>query len=93
FKELGLRMRGVVINQVYPPWLLDDPRAPDYLKKRIVTQKPYIREIVERFRDLIVAVIPMQSREPKGLEAIKFIGDELWNSSIDISVLEALGGR
>ena len=28
FEELGLKMSGVVINQVYPPVILKDPRAP-----------------------------------------------------------------
>lgn len=93
FEELGLKMRGVVVNQVYPPWILEDPRASDYLKKRVITQKPYIREIYDKFRDLIIAVIPMFNFEPRGLEAVKLIAEELWESRIDLGVLEALAGR
>jgi arsenite-transporting ATPase len=93
FEDLGLKMRGVVVNQVYPPQLLEDPRAPEYLKKRVLAQRPYIREIYEKFRDLIVAVIPMLNREPKGLEAIRLVAEELWSSSIDLGALEALSGR
>ncbi|NAZ14448.1 MAG: TRC40/GET3/ArsA family transport-energizing ATPase [Desulfurococcales archaeon] len=90
FEELGLKLRGIVINQIYPPKLLEDPGASDYLKKRVLSQKPYLREIYEKFSDLIIATIPMFNREPKGLEMISRIGDELWESSIDLGVIEEI---
>jgi arsenite-transporting ATPase len=93
FEDLGLKMRGIVVNQVYPPQLLEDPGAPEYLKKRVLAQRPYIREIYEKFKDLIVAVIPMFNREPKGLKTIELVAEELWSSSLDLGVLEALSRR
>jgi arsenite-transporting ATPase len=90
FEELGLRMRGIVVNQIYPPELLDDPGTPEYLKKRIMNQRIYLREIYDKFRDLIIATIPMFNKEPKGLEMIKRVGDELWESSIDLGVIESI---
>ncbi|HWQ16676.1 MAG TPA: TRC40/GET3/ArsA family transport-energizing ATPase [Sulfolobales archaeon] len=93
FEELGLKMSGVVVNQVYPPVILEDPRAPEYLKKRVEAQRPFLREIYEKFEDLIVAIIPMFRREPRGLEMIEAVAKELWESTITLDDLEAISGR
>ncbi|GAY26395.1 arsenic transporter [Desulfurococcaceae archaeon AG1] len=93
FEELGLRMSGVVVNQVYPPAILEDPRAPEYLKKRVEAQKPFLREIYEKFEDLILAIIPMLRREPRGLEMIEAVAKELWESTITLDDLEAISKR
>ena len=90
FESLDLRVGGIVINQVYPPWILDDPKASEYLKKKIISQRPMLKEIVDKFKDLIVGLIPMYNREPKGLEMLSKVSAELWDSSID---LETLIGR
>lgn len=93
FEELGLRMSGVVVNQVYPPFILRDPRAPEYLKKKVEAQIPMLREIYEKFGDLILAIIPMFRREPKGLEMIEEVSKELWESTITLDDLEELSRR
>ncbi|MEM2203812.1 MAG: TRC40/GET3/ArsA family transport-energizing ATPase [Sulfolobales archaeon] len=93
FEELGLRMSGVVVNQVYPPAILEDPRAPEYLKKRVEAQKPFLREIYEKFENLILAIIPMLRREPRGLEMIEAVAKELWESTITLDDLEAISKR
>ncbi len=51
--------QAVVINQVYPPVILKDPRAPEYLKKKVEAQRPFLGEIYEKFKDLILAIVPM----------------------------------
>lgn len=93
FEELGLRMSGVVVNQVYPPFILKDPRAPEYLKKKVESQIPMLREIYEKFGDLILAIIPMFRREPRGLEMIEEVSKELWESTITLDDLEELSRR
>ena len=93
FEELGLRMSGVVVNQVYPPVILRDPRAPEYLKKKVEAQIPMLREIYEKFGDLILAIIPMFRREPRGLEMIEEVSKELWESTITLDDLEELSRR
>src|SRR5579875_3679872 len=90
FESLDLRVGGIVINQVYPPWILSDPKASEYLKKKVISQKPLLKEIVDKFKDLIVGLIPMYNREPKGLEMLSKVSSELWESSID---LESLIGK
>ncbi|MEM4971793.1 MAG: ArsA family ATPase [Sulfolobales archaeon] len=93
FEELGLKMSGVVVNQVYPPVILKDPRAPEYLKKKVEAQRPFLREIYEKFGNLILAIIPMFKREPRGLEMIETVANELWESTITLDDLEELSRR
>ncbi len=93
FEELGLRMSGVVVNQVYPPEILEDPRAPEYLKKKVEAQRPFLGEIYEKFGELITAIIPMFRKEPRGLEMIEMVAKELWESTITLDDLEAISKR
>jgi len=93
FEELGLKMSGVVINQVYPPVILKDPRAPEYLKKKVEAQRPFLGEIYEKFKDLILAIVPMFRREPRGLEMIEAVANELWESTITLDDLEEMSRR
>jgi len=93
FEELGLKMSGVVVNQVYPPVILKDPRAPEYLKKKVEAQRPFLREIYEKFGDMILAILPMFRREPRGLEMIRAVADELWESTITLDDLEEISRR
>lgn len=90
FEELGLKMRGVVLNQVFPPAVLEDPRAPEYLRKKVEAQRPFLAEIYEKFGDMILAILPMMSREPRGLEMISRVSEELWVSTLTLDDLEGL---
>ncbi|MFN3805262.1 MAG: ArsA family ATPase [Pyrobaculum sp.] len=78
FQSLGLRLSGVVVNQVYPPELAKRPDASQYLKKRVEEQRKYMAEIIDKFGKYIIAVVPMLNREPKGLEVLKTVAEELW---------------
>ncbi len=78
FKSLGLQLSGVVVNQVYPPELAKRPDAPQYLKRRVEEQRKYMAEIREKFGKYVLAVIPMLNREPKGIETLKTVAEELW---------------
>ncbi len=85
FEDLGLTVTGIVINQIYPVDLLKDPNISEFLKNRIIGQKPLIKEIFTKFGDLVVGVIPMFNKEPKGISMIDMTSKELWVSSMDIS--------
>jgi arsenite-transporting ATPase len=93
FEDLGLKMSGVVINQVYPPVILKDPKAPEYLKKKVEAQRPFLGEIYEKFKDLILAIVPMFRREPRGLEMIEAVANELWKSTITLDDLEEMSRK
>lgn len=81
FQSLGLKLTGIVVNQVYPPDLAKRPDAPAYLKKRVEEQRKYMAEIADKFGKYIIAVTPMLNREPKGIETLKIVAEELWSPS------------
>lgn len=85
FEDLGLKISGIVVNQIYPVELLKDPNVSEFLKNRILNQKPMIKEIFQKFGDLVVGVIPMFNTEPKGIEMIEKTSKELWVSTLDIA--------
>ena len=84
FEALGIKMSGIVVNQVYPRSLLDDPSAPEFLKNRVRMQEKYIDEIKEKFGKYIAAVLPMYDREPKGFEMLEIVSRDLWESPISL---------
>ncbi len=45
-------------------------------------QEPYIEEIKEKFGDLVVATLPMYVREPKGMEMIAKVAEDLVNGTV-----------
>ncbi|MEM2373833.1 MAG: ArsA family ATPase [Thermoproteota archaeon] len=71
FKEYGIPISGVIVNQVYPAELLDDPSTPQYLKNRILMQQNHMKKIKELFGEIILGIVPMLDKEPKGPEIIK----------------------
>ena len=85
FNDLGLKVTGIVINQVYPVELLKDQNISDFLKNRIQSQKPMIKEIFNKFGELVIGIIPMFNKEPKGIEMIEKTSQELWESTMDIA--------
>ncbi len=84
FNALGITLSGIVVNQVYPRELLDDPTTPEYLKNRIEMQQKYLEEIKEKFGDYIAAVLPMYDREPKGFDMLERVSLDLWESPVEI---------
>lgn len=84
FEALGIKMSGIVVNQVYPTSLLEDPNTPEYLKNRVEMQQQYIDEIKEKFGNYIVAVLPMYDREPKGFDMLEIVSKDLWESPISL---------
>ena len=77
FQAFNISLSGVLVNQVYPLELLDDPCVPTYLRNRISMQQKYMDTIRNEFGPLIRGVVPMFDREPKGLEMISKVADVL----------------
>lgn len=77
FGEFNIPLSGVIVNQVYPEELLNDPCVPDYLKNRISMQQKYMKTVRDEFGPMVRSIIPMFDREPKGLEMIKKVSDIL----------------
>ncbi len=82
FERLDITLSGLILNQVYPRDLLDAPKVSEFLRNRVKAQEAYIKEIKGKFGDLLVATLPMYPREPKGLEMIARVADDLVNGRV-----------
>lgn len=82
FERLDITLSGLILNQVYPRDLLDSPKVGQFLKNRVRAQEPYIKEVKDRFGDLVVATLPMYVREPKGMGMIAQVADDLINGRV-----------
>ena len=77
FKELGLTLSGIVVNQVLPSRLANNPSK--LLAHRVEMQQRYLDEIRRKFGGKVVSVIPMFDREPKGLSMLGEVAKYLVN--------------
>ncbi len=77
FDSLGLQMAGLVVNQVYPVELLDASGGSEFLRHRVEMQQKYMVEIRSKFRGKVVAVLPMYPKEPRGLDMIARVSEDL----------------
>ncbi len=84
FNELGVNLSGLIVNQVYPPDLVNEPQLSEFLRNRLASQKPYLQEIAQKFGDRVLSVVPMYTREPKGLEMIAQASRDLMHCQIAI---------
>ncbi len=84
FEELNIEMSGIVVNQIYPRDLLDRSDLPELIREKIKMQEGHLIEIREKFGDLVSALIPMYDREPKGLDMIARVAEDLMRSRRDL---------
>ena len=79
FDALGLRMAGLIVNQVYPKELADADggEAVEFLRNRTRMQQRYLDEIRSKFGSKVIAMLPMYPREPRGLEMIEKVSQDL----------------
>lgn len=82
FSALGIEMSGLVVNQVYPRELLETEGTSEYLRNRVLMQQEHLAEIARKFGDRVQSVVPMFTREPKGLEMIELASRYLMNCDI-----------
>lgn len=80
FDALGLQMAGLIVNQVYPPEILESAgggEAAEFLQNRARMQHTHMDEIKSKFGSKVVAVLPMYPREPRGLDMIARVSEDL----------------
>jgi len=79
FDALGLQMAGLIVNQVYPKELADavGGEAVQFLRNRARMQRGYLDEIRSKFGSKVVAMLPMYPREPRGLDMIEKVSQDL----------------
>lgn len=78
FSAFNIPLSGIIVNQVYPIELLNQPNVPPLLKNKILMQQKYMEIIRREFGPLIKGVVPMFDREPKGLEMISKVAEVLF---------------
>ncbi len=78
FRAFNIPLSGIIINQVYPIELLNQPNVPSLLKNKILMQQKYMKTIEKEFGPLIRGIVPMFDREPKGLEMISKVAENLF---------------
>jgi arsenite-transporting ATPase len=79
FDALGLQMAGLIVNQVYPKELADAKggEAVAFLRNRARMQQKYLDEIRSKFAGKVVAMLPMYPREPRGMDMIEKVSQDL----------------
>lgn len=92
FKNLGIELSGLVVNQVYPEGLLAKEGTSEYLRNRVTMQQEHMRTIAEKFGDEVKAIVPMFTREPKGFDMIKVASEHLITCQIDLPSVGTKGG-
>src|SRR3989449_1268262 len=79
FDGLGLRMAGLIVNQVYPKELADADggEAVEFLRNRTRMQQRYLDEIRSKVGSKVIAMLPMYPREPRGLGVSEKVSQDL----------------
>ena len=78
FDSLGLQMAGLIVNQVYPAELRTAQGAgAEFLRNRALMQEKYLDEIKSKFGSKVVAMLPMYPREPRGMDMIARVSEDL----------------
>lgn len=84
FKALDLQLSGIVVNQVYPPSLADNPKTSEFLRHRVEMQRENLIDLKHKFGEQIAAVLPMYPKEPKGMQMIERVSRDLMEPVIQI---------
>src|SRR2546427_259437 len=79
FDALGLQMAGLIVNQVYPKELAHAVvgEAVQFLLNLARMQRGYLDEIRSKFGSKVLAMLPMYPREPRGLDMIEKVSQDL----------------
>jgi arsenite-transporting ATPase len=83
FRDLGIQMSGLIVNQIYPRQLLERPNLSEFLRHRILMQQDYLQTIDSKFGAYLCAALGMYPREPKGLEMIAHVAEDLMMPRIE----------
>jgi len=82
FRAMGVGLSGIVLNKVLPFEMVSNPSP--FIANRLKQQAESLDQIRSKFRDLVIACIPMMAREPKGLSGIENISKHLMEGGIKI---------
>ena len=75
-KEQGVPVRDLIVNRVE-----QEHDACKYCHARVMTQKRWLKEISRVFKGMQVHFVPLMSEEVRGPEALKEVGNIIWNKN------------
>jgi len=75
FTDFGIPVGGVVVNGVIEA---SGDRLPEFVRNRVAMQEGYLREIRERFGDMVRAVVPLYDSEIRGVAGLQRASEALF---------------
>jgi arsenite-transporting ATPase len=75
--EQGVPVKDLIVNRVE-----QEHGACEYCRARVLTQRPWLKEIKKNFRDLKIHYLPLMEREVRGVDELKKIGKLIWSDEI-----------
>ncbi|MEM1948713.1 MAG: ArsA family ATPase [Candidatus Caldarchaeum sp.] len=81
FKSVGIELAGIVVNKVLPPEMTSNPSP--FIANKLKQQKECMTEIMDKFGKLVISIIPMFPREPRGIEGIAAVSKHLMSGGIE----------
>ncbi|HEY0765111.1 MAG TPA: ArsA family ATPase [Pyrinomonadaceae bacterium] len=75
--EQGVPVKDLIVNRVE-----QEHGTCDYCRARVLTQRPWLKEIKKNFRDLKIHYLPLMEREVRGVDELKKIGKLIWSDEI-----------
>ncbi len=75
-KEQGVPVRDLIVNRVE-----QEHDSCKYCHARVMTQKRWLKEIARVFKGMEIHSVPLMSEEVRGTEALKEVGNIIWNKN------------
>ena len=75
-KGQGVPVRDLIVNRVER-----EHEGCEYCHARVVGQKKWLKEITRAFRGLEFHYVPLQAQEVRGLDALKEVGNLIWQTN------------
>jgi len=75
--EQGVPVRDLIVNRVE-----EEHDACAYCRARVRSQRPWIEEIGQSFRDLKIRYGPLMAKEVRGIDDLKKIGKLIWEDEM-----------
>src|SRR4029079_19578692 len=75
--EQGVPVRDLIVNRVE-----QEHDACAYCRARVRSQRPWMEEIGQSFRDLKIRYVPLMAKEVRGIDDLKKIGKLIWEDEM-----------
>ncbi len=74
----GIKVPALIVNEVIPREML---KGNWFLERRRATQEQYLQEIASRFRDRVIAEMPLLESDIHGIDSLRRVGNHLFEAS------------